>query len=297
MAKVSTYGGWSISSDADLRAWLGECEQMLEDCGLVRTSDTGQIDPSLATWPGSNNTDIGFSVWQFDDDLQGVAPIFLKCTYWRGSSSVSVSFSIEVGTGSDGSGNLTGLTASITTSAGNGPGSGDYYSYACHLDGFAGLAFKVNGGNTSLYTRGHPAFIIERFHDNAGAPTSAGAVLIGNSGSIANASNDAAVRILDFLNSTVRSFDGNMAFVPSGITDSRVGLAPQIFHHWVMLPKMTPLIGSAACVRGEVAVDQQFELALVGSTPRNYVCIGQTLGSSIEGNTSINGDICMLFED
>lgn len=297
MAKVSTYGGWSISSDANLRAWLGECEQMLEDCGLVRTSDTGQIDPSLATWPGSDNTAVGFSVWQFDDDLQGVAPIFLKCTYRRASGSNSLSFSIEVGTGSDGSGNLTGLTASIAPSGGGTPASGDYYSYACHLDGFAGLAFKVNGGTTSSYTRGHPAFIIERFHDNAGAPTSAGAVLIGNAGNNANSGNDAAVRILDFLNSSVRSFNGNMTFVPSQITDSRVGLAPQIFHHWVMLPKMTPLIGSAACVRNEVAVNQQFELTLVGSTPRNYVCIGHTLGSSIEGSSSINGDICMLFED
>lgn len=295
MAKVSTYGGWSISSDADLRAWLGECEQMLEDCGLVRTSDTGQLDPSLATWPGSNNTAVGFSVWQFDDDLQGVAPIFLKCTYWRGDTSNRVSFSIEVGTGSDGSGNLTGLTASIALSSGGTPGSGDYYSYACHRDGFAGLAFKVNGSTFSGFTRGHPAFIIERFHDNAGAPTSAGAVLIGNAGNNSSASNDAAVRILDFLNSSVRSFNGNMTFVPNQITDSRVGLAPQIFHHWVMLPKMTPLIGSAACVSGEVAVNQQFELTLVGSAPRNYVCIGHTLGSSIEG--SVNGHICMLFED
>lgn len=297
MAKVSTYGGWSVNSDADLRAWLGECEQMLEDCGLVRTSDTGQIVPSLATWPGSIQTEIGFSVWQFDDDLQGVAPIFLKCTYGRSDGTNRVSFSIQVGTGSDGSGNLTGLTASITSSGAGALGSGNYYSYACHLDGFAGLAFKVNGGASSAYTRGHPAFIIERFRDNAGAPTSAGAVLIGNSGNNTTAGNDAAVRILDFLNSSVRSFNGNLAYVPNNITDSRVGLAPQIFHHWSMLPKMTPLIGSAACVRGEVAVDQQFELALVGSTPRNYVCIGHTLGSSIEGGSSINGDICMLFED
>lgn len=296
MAKVSTYGGWSVSGDANLRAWLGECEQMLEDCGLVRTSDTGQIDPSLATWPGSNNTEIGFSVWRFNDSLQGVAPIFLKCTYFRGNSSGLVSFGIDVGAGSDGSGNLTGLTASIAPSGGNAPGLGDYYSYACHLDGFAGLAFKVNGSNTN-YTRGHPAFIIERFHDNAGAPTSAGAVLIGNAGNTTSSRNDSAVRILDFLNSSVSSFNGNMTFVPSQITDSRVGLAPQIFHHWVMLPKMTPLIGSAACVRGEVSVNRQFELTLVGSTPRNYVCIGHTLGSSIEGGSSINGDICMLFED
>src|SRR5690606_25419115 len=81
------------------------------------------------------------------------------------------------------------------------------------------------------------------------------------------------------------------------IGDSRVGLSPQAFHHWIALPKIKPLIGTIGFLRGEVPVHTQMTLAMVGTTPRNYICIGPEFGYSSRSGGGSGSDMAILWED
>lgn len=301
MARVTTSGGWSQANDASFRLWLAECEQMLQDCGLVRTADTGQIDPATATIPVANTTYAGYSVWRFDDSLQATAPVFLKCSYGRSNAAASVMFGLQVGTGSDGAGNLTGTTTSDLRNTVNGAigttGSGVYTSYAIHREGFAALFFKAEGGGTT--TMSPIAFAIQRTVDNTGEPTADGLIVMRPYTQL-NLNNDAVHVRLRFLptienSGTISSL--TLGIVPGAITDSRVGLSPQVFPQWTMLPKQRPLMFTAASILDEVGAGAQFEMTIVGSAPRNYICVGNCFGRVLYGNPAVNCDIIILWED
>lgn len=80
----------------------------LLDNSLPKTADSGQINPATATFPGTINTSAGYEMREFDDDLQATHPVFIKLSYRRGASAQHYEIGIEIGTGSDGSGNITG---------------------------------------------------------------------------------------------------------------------------------------------------------------------------------------------
>lgn len=304
MAKVSTSGGWSHASDAAFRTWLTEYRNMLVSAGLVQTSDTGQIALVTVTFPTVNNTLAGYFIFRFDDTLQSTAPVFMRLTFGRAGAAGILGFGIEVGTGSDGAGNITGTKQSIppqSTTSG-APGAGTYNSYAIHKEGFAAMVFKLLG-TTAAYgvSAGTPNFVVQRTVDNTGAPTADGVHVI-SSGTNTNGTNSLARAFrLRFLPTTDAGavHDGNaMGFVPGPTTDSRVGLAPQIFTHWIMLPKQRPLLFTAGSIRSEVSVGNQFSMTLVGTTPRNYLCVGPAVSGVLSG-TLIAGasDLHILWED
>jgi hypothetical protein len=82
--------------------------------GLTKTADTGQLD--LTTAPtvvlSSANHDYGYSIFQFTDAYQSTYPIFLKVRYTNMNAATTqpVTVRVEIGEGTDGSGNLTGKT-------------------------------------------------------------------------------------------------------------------------------------------------------------------------------------------
>lgn len=302
MAKVTTSGGWSVSSDANLRLWLTELRDLLVSAGLVQTSDTGQINLTTVTWPGVNATELGYFVFRFNDTLQATAPVFLKLRFGRANSSINLSFGIEVGAGSDGAGNLTGTRQTIAPAGASGyaPGAGTYTSYAIHKDGVAALAFKVDGLSTANGSAGAPAFIVQRTVDNTGAPTGDGVMVAASSGAAGTNTHARVFRLRFSPTADIGAvLDGTaIGFLPGQLTDSRVGLAPQVFPHWIMLPKQRPMAFSASFVRGEISTGQQFSMALVGSTPRNYISIGSILGGTMYTPAAAGqSNTCILWED
>lgn len=302
MAKVSTSGGWSLSSDANLRIWLTEYIGMLVSAGLVQTADTGQINLSTVTIPGVNQTLIGFFLLRFNDSLQPTAPIYIKISIYRANSAANINFSIEVGTGSDGAGNVTGTkqTISSTGLTGATPGAGTYNSYAIHKEGFAAMVWKL-AGTTSSTSFCNPSFLIQRTVDNTGAPTADGVHVLSTSTNLNSTNAYGRCFRLRFLPTTDVGAvyeSWMMGFMPGPSTDSRVGLAPQIFTHWVMMPKQRPLLFSAACVRSEVAAGNQFPLKMVGTVARNYICVSDAFNGVMTGSTLVGASgTCMLWED
>lgn len=290
MARVTTSTRFRSDSDAAYREILALIENNMAACGLVRTSDTGQIN--VATAVRVTNTVIGYSVWRFDDALQSVAPIFIKLSHRIGSSINNVTCVWEVGTGSNGAGSLTGTTLTLGTRGAVFTSTLDtlFTSYFTHSNGMFGLAPGVEYTNT--YNVPY-CCIIQRTVDNNGSPTAEGVVMT-NGGQTNGLASVGLLRFVAPVIATVSSAS-YQTFLPYNLSDTRVGLDPQVFMHWTALPKMKPLVASATYLNTEIALGTQFSLALVGVTPRNYLGVGINFGQSASGSPQMA--LAMLWED
>jgi hypothetical protein len=96
------------SSDVNFRAWVSGISTQLGAMGLVKSTETGEINLATVTRPLAVSTFQGFQIWKFADTLQGSFPIYIKIRYGSSNNFASTpGIQIDVGTGSDGAGNLT----------------------------------------------------------------------------------------------------------------------------------------------------------------------------------------------
>ena len=268
------------SSDATFRAWGLDLSTRFALAGLVQTTDTGQINWLTVTRPGAI-TFAGYEIWRFNDSLQGTSPVFIKIEYGTANNATVPALRITVSSGTNGAGTCTGLVTTAlvayaaTTLIANANIT-NFNSFLCATAGFAGLAFKIGAASLSSLTL--IGFTVQRTVDNTGAPTATGVVLT-SCGSANNATTAATVSIINYTASTVNngSTGIDLGAMPSAITSSLVGTSPQVFLHWVSVPQVTPLVGTAACILSEIVIGSERNLTLVGTTPRNYIAIGNSL--------------------
>lgn len=97
-----------ISNDAQFRAFVQALHDAFAAMGLVQTADTGQINPATVTKPGANFTPAGYEIWRFADTHQAAAPIFFKIEYGTGGGITFPAVWLQVSSGSNGTGSLTG---------------------------------------------------------------------------------------------------------------------------------------------------------------------------------------------
>lgn len=102
------------SSDAEFRSWGSAISTALAAVGMTQTADTGQINWTTVTRAGANNTDAGFEIWRFNDAMQSTFPVFMRLGYGRSNNSDSNRLAISFGSGTNGSGTLTGVWLSST---------------------------------------------------------------------------------------------------------------------------------------------------------------------------------------
>lgn len=107
MSGVTTILPRALTTDEEFRLIVAAFRQAFSDQGLIRTADTGQIDPSTVV-RAAINTAAGYEIWRFNDALQATSSIFIKVEYGTGPSASMPGMWITVGTGSDGAGNITG---------------------------------------------------------------------------------------------------------------------------------------------------------------------------------------------
>jgi hypothetical protein len=81
---------------------------------MVQTADTGQINWTTVTHPTVGNTSQGYEIWKFNDSLQGTVPVFFKLEYGGGNVAGDVSMWITLGSGSNGTGTVTGQLGTRT---------------------------------------------------------------------------------------------------------------------------------------------------------------------------------------
>ncbi|HIE1750411.1 TPA: hypothetical protein ACXJUT_001928 [Pseudomonas aeruginosa] len=164
-----TTGNTTAAMGADRQAIFQELHDALIAIGLTQTSDTGQLadfSGVTADAPGATGVNYGYRVYQLNDSLQAVSPIFLRVEYRvRGGSSSGSwdipNFGLSIGTGTDGAGNLANASANYlvpnyyATSSAATPSAmgytGNLPSYAYHGEGLLWVVLKGGGFRALSY--------------------------------------------------------------------------------------------------------------------------------------------------
>lgn len=155
-----------FDTDATYQSFVTKISAILDAVGLIKTADTGQINPATTVRPGVANTASGYEIRRFADLNQFAKPIYIKIEYGIGGAVTRPSVWITVGTGSNGAGSLSGLISlrrqggtSVTDALG-----ATVQARASHSDG----AFFLHVGEISTPTRLTAFVIVERPRDADG---------------------------------------------------------------------------------------------------------------------------------
>ena len=173
----------STFSNADVtlfKAWAQSLSTALQAVGLVKTSDTGQIDWATVTVPVGVNTSRGFEIYRLNDSLQSTYPIFFRFDFGTGNVVGAAGLRIQVGTGTNGAGVLSGVmfdsyvipyttTASTNLELDSGPIVTSLLNFASGDGEFVAVLL-----NPQSYTVNPVMFFFERSRDASGTPTGEG---------------------------------------------------------------------------------------------------------------------------
>ena len=174
MTAIILYSPLDASTASAFRTSCGNIDATFVSTGWVQSSDTGQINWSSVALPGGANTSAGYSIYHMNDTLQATYPVFIKIEYGTSAAS-TIGFWITIGTGSNGSGTLTGiLNTRLQFGAAPANNTGiifpSYFSGSSSRYSFV-LCPYVSSNNCLC------VLSIERTKDSAGALTNAGVML------------------------------------------------------------------------------------------------------------------------
>lgn len=106
-------------TDAKLQDFLTKWYAAFETGPMEQTADTGQFDEATMAWASMSMSSSApsYQVHRLNDSLFSTAPIYVK-TGWSNSGGY-LKYSVGMGTGTDGAGNLTGLQYPLATITGS----------------------------------------------------------------------------------------------------------------------------------------------------------------------------------
>lgn len=167
-----------FSGDADFRTWGSGLAAQLAAVGMVQTADTGQINWVTVNRPAANAS-AGFEIWRFDDTQQANMPLYLKVEYGCSATTDRPRLWVTIGTGSNGSGTITGqATSQLLMGVGaSKTASAVLPSYVSAGEGWLHIATNMNS-STSTYRM---LLFIDRSMDSTGTtPTDYGVLVTYN---------------------------------------------------------------------------------------------------------------------
>lgn len=273
------------SSDATFRAWGLEFNTNLALVGLVQTADTGQINWTTVTRPGVN-TAAGYEIWRFSD-----SSLYLKIEYGTGSATTVPQMWVTVGTGSNGSGTITGQTSTRNIWTAQSVISSTvttYTTYLCHTTNALTVVWKVNasGGTTPL-----GFVVVGKTVDGSGAATTLGFGVLRYSSNTLVPSFQ-SVRIAS--TAVTLTDSTRFAVVVGDVTSSLVGADIQAYQIWMNVPNVVPFAWACIYLTSEITRLNTFSVAMVASASHTYLAIGST--GSINGQSSTNYSFAALYE-
>lgn len=181
MAKTAFTNSCGVFNDSEFREFCSRVSSAFQAVGMVKTNDTGQINLTTVSRPGAGG-DGGYEIWRFNDALQATVPIVFKVVYGIASAS-SGRITIYVGSGSNGSGTITGQYINGIAFVGNNMGysAESNWSRLWYMasDG-SGLTFIANIDCSTPVFRG--LFVIDRTRNIDGTPNDNGVFITGKSG-------------------------------------------------------------------------------------------------------------------
>lgn len=241
-------------NDADFRLWGGGISTALAAVGLVKTTDTGQIDWATVVNPSTTNQKRGYEIWRFADAWQATHPVFIRLDYGSGpTATANPQIWYTVGTATNGAGTITSDPAypnsllpvrqMFQTAAADWHGTAKVPIYVSSdgagsllIGGWIGGQFNVNP------TYGGGMLLIERTRDWDGTTNGEGVITIASYGN-----NNAITHTLIIANAA--SYTQGVAW--SGVPSTAGGIVPPF-------PR-TGMVGS-----GVISVFPVF----TGNTPR-----------------------------
>jgi len=159
MAAISLYGAFiGNMSDVDFRAWVSDVHGVLTSGGWVQTTDTGQINPVTVTNPNTDSM-VGYSIWRSDDGVGGLSEIYMRVEFWSNTATRRTGLVIIVGFSSNGIGDITGNSSTITLT---GQATWSAYGFAFYSAGYGRFSFYSSKSTTCM------GAVIERARDNSG---------------------------------------------------------------------------------------------------------------------------------
>jgi hypothetical protein len=304
MATAAWASGNEHSTDALFRVWGSELSAKFAAVGLVQTADTGQINWATATRAANSSSfatgNAGYEIWRFNDSVQAAAPIYMKVLYGTGLSGAP-RIGIEVGTGSDGAGTLTGIGSGQVIGANSVRAITDgtassCKSLMCHTEGFFGLFWK---DGSSPYG----AYFLCRTCDASGAPTGVGYLAwswaISPGGTGGDGGNGRLVRfaapptVLFTRVNSASTFP--ITFIPGGLTTgaTQADGTKQTYLCFGSFPEMLPICGLCAMRSVEAPAYSTFQSKHVGLDTRTFISLGW--GNGVIGSVG-DHDLAMIWE-
>ena len=241
------------ATDAQFRAWGKAISDSLQAVGIVKTADSGQIDWATVAAPTAANTQMGYEIYRFNDTLQSTAPVFIKLAFGSGSTIAFPALWISVGTGSNGSGTITG---EILPAQQN-------YTYAIsaatthYVSGSSNRFVIAIQGPSSMY---HIVLTVERTHNSSGSDTSNGVMV----NRIAAVSSAYSQHYILFSDSSVVTTSQIMCLTPAGMSGAKspdINLYPVRFFTPGEGPVSNCLVGY---ISGDFAANASYTVSVFG---------------------------------
>ena len=162
------------NTNTSFRNWGANVSSKLLAAGLVKTTDTGQIDFTTVQAPAALSTSQGYEIWRFDDTLQATAPVYFKLEYGSGTTTANPGLWFTLGSNSNGTGGLTGsLSTRMALSATAVGATLWYFSGSNNRFMLAGMAGGANSSGSTPFV-----LAFERTVDANGNLTSEGVQVI-----------------------------------------------------------------------------------------------------------------------
>jgi hypothetical protein len=280
----------SFSTDAKFRTWGQAVSTAIVAGGLTATSDTGQINWSTVARPTTTATKAGYEIYRFNDSLQGSYPVYIRIDYGTGTATVGTNPStwLTVGTGSDGAGNITGITTGVLANqSATTPSSNTTTPIkACTTSGYTLIAAGNITGNLSA-----GFWVVSRTCDAAGAITGDGVVVY-------YSSTTASVLVTAHLGFKVATLFSTGA-VPavslvSGSSPSSGGVV-YLYKNYVLLGGIYNTQGVLTYRTGDITADTTFTASPWGVT-HTYYAMPVTMAAGIEPGQSTNFLAAVIWE-
>jgi hypothetical protein len=294
MTTASTSSVLDHTSDAGFRAWVAEIiTQLVTTCGVTQTTDTGQINTSTVTRPAINTAG-GYVILKFNDTLQATAPVFIKLEFGTANAAANPNMWITVGTGSNGSGTITGTAITARSAVCNGSAptstSTSYTSRYVYNStyGVLGLAWKQNGNGTAGAGGFVGGFYAFRSNDSTGASTGDSINTIANAViATSTTSGCGFMQCLSTLTTTVypvtpanaNQWSAGTAAYPFALTSSTYAGNSYIAPVFYMTPVLSISAFCGVALTAEAAIGSTVSSALVGSTALTFLGVGSPFGS------------------
>jgi len=277
------------TTDAAYHTWVAEAiSAIFTSIGLTQTADTGQTTNGGTTRPAINTAG-GYVTGRFNDTAQSTSPVFFKLEFGTGASVNNPQMWITVGTGTNGSGTITGTTTVRAAVCTGGALVSTVTSYPSRFVwnptyGFFGFVWKSGSPGTQTTQGG---FFLCRSTNSSGAVTTDAVILITNSNTATGSSSDPAyMQVYSYLTAGLVTLptQNNWGFWPLGLTTTVVSGQISLVPIFVVYPTLAFHACMGIGLLGETPIGNTTSLAMVGSTALTFLSVGSPFGAtSTEG--------------